>query len=307
MRRRRRPSRVWTWRGASTTLACTAASGADRSLLRATPTATLAAALSDELDALAAIFDHELLIERGAGGGGAVLRVSGRRGGAALTVLPDYAATPGAAPTVAVEGLRRGDAAAVVDAVAAVLTAARGEPCLFQMINTLRDAVGAGVEDDAAAALDAAAEAAAAAAAAAVISSAAAAPRYPVYHGPLVVERKSTFQAHVARVAGAGDVAAALAAVHASSPRIARATHNMFAFRYLTAAGGAVADNDDDGEDAAGGRLAALLELTGASGVLVVVSRWFGGVLLGPSRFAVICNVARAALADAGFCDVRRA
>jgi putative IMPACT (imprinted ancient) family translation regulator len=52
-------------------------------------------------------------------------------------------------------------------------------------------------------------------------------------------------------------------------------------------------DNDDDGEDAAGGRLAMLLDVRDEDGVMVVVSRWYGGILLGPRRFAVISNVAR--------------
>lgn len=52
-------------------------------------------------------------------------------------------------------------------------------------------------------------------------------------------------------------------------------------------------DNDDDGEDAAGSRLAHLLEMRKDDGVIVVVSRWYGGILLGPKRFAHITNVAR--------------
>lgn len=47
-------------------------------------------------------------------------------------------------------------------------------------------------------------------------------------------------------------------------------------------------DNDDDGEDAAGSRLSHLLEMCHENGVLVVVSRWYGGILLGPKRFAHI-------------------
>ena len=60
--------------------------------------------------------------------------------------------------------------------------------------------------------------------------------------------------------------------------------------------------NDDDGETTAGAKLAALLELTGAQNVLVVVSRWFGGVLLGPARFKYIANTARALLDETGRC-----
>lgn len=47
-----------------------------------------------------------------------------------------------------------------------------------------------------------------------------------------------------------------------------------------------VADNDDDGESGAGAKLAALLELMGANNVMIVVSRWYGGVHLGPDRCA---------------------
>jgi hypothetical protein len=57
-------------------------------------------------------------------------------------------------------------------------------------------------------------------------------------------------------------------------------------------------DNDDDGEDAAGSRLAHLLEMRNEDGVLIVVSRWFGGIHLGPKRFAHITNVARQLLSD---------
>jgi putative IMPACT (imprinted ancient) family translation regulator len=52
-------------------------------------------------------------------------------------------------------------------------------------------------------------------------------------------------------------------------------------------------NNDDDGEDGAGKRLAHLLEMRKEDGVLVVVSRWYGGIPLGPKRFAHITNVAR--------------
>jgi putative IMPACT (imprinted ancient) family translation regulator len=76
-------------------------------------------------------------------------------------------------------------------------------------------------------------------------------------------------------------------------------------------------DNDDDGEDAAGSRMAHLLDMRNETGVLgtfyieemvesmliiltertlfekVVCSRWYGGVKLGPKRFAHITNVCR--------------
>jgi putative IMPACT (imprinted ancient) family translation regulator len=55
-------------------------------------------------------------------------------------------------------------------------------------------------------------------------------------------------------------------------------------------------DNDDDGEDGAGKRLAQLLELRNEDGVLILVSRWYGGIQLGPKRFAHIASTAQALL-----------
>jgi len=52
-------------------------------------------------------------------------------------------------------------------------------------------------------------------------------------------------------------------------------------------------DCDDDGENAAGSRLAEILRLMEVSNIAVVVSRWFGGVLLGPDRFKYINQAAR--------------
>lgn len=68
----------------------------------------------------------------------------------------------------------------------------------------------------------------------------------------------------------------------------------------LTGAGG-WQDCDDDGEDAAGRRLLHLLQVVDARNVIVVVSRWFGGVLLGPARFTHINNAARALLQECGY------
>lgn len=64
-------------------------------------------------------------------------------------------------------------------------------------------------------------------------------------------------------------------------------------------------DYDDDGESAAGGRLLKLLALVGAENVAVVVSRWFGGVLLGPARFTHINNAARQLLDECGYVNAR--
>ncbi len=114
-------------------------------------------------------------------------------------------------------------------------------------------------------------------------------------HGePFTPPGNSTFQAHYACVASIGQVRWALREL-LQDKKVARAAHNIFAYRFVDSERGGVqiSDNDDDGEAAAGGRLAALLELMGARNVLVVVTRWFGGTLLGPARFKYITNAAR--------------
>ena len=68
--------------------------------------------------------------------------------------------------------------------------------------------------------------------------------------------------------------------------QVAAATHNILAYRIECGSGVWAQDADDDGEAAAGGRLLHLLQMADARNVAVVVTRWFGGVLLGPDRRA---------------------
>ncbi|KAL3916744.1 MAG: hypothetical protein SGPRY_006690, partial [Prymnesium sp.] len=118
-----------------------------------------------------------------------------------------------------------------------------------------------------------------------------------IHHGELFHPPRSgpaeNFQAHVAEVSSLAHVQWMLREL-LQDKRIARATHNMFAYRFWDEQLGAqVADNDDDGEASSGQKLASLLDLMGVNGVMVVVSRWFGGTLLGPARFKHIANTAR--------------
>lgn len=109
-----------------------------------------------------------------------------------------------------------------------------------------------------------------------------------------LTDRKSIFQGRAAPVTSLAEVKVVLAKLY-SNRKIARATHNIYAYRirrgqYFDQ------DNEDDGETAAGSRLAHLLTLMDAQNVLVVVTRWYGGVLLGSDRFKHINNVARVVL-----------
>jgi hypothetical protein len=127
-----------------------------------------------------------------------------------------------------------------------------------------------------------------------------------IVSGEPVTEKKSVFQAHLAfGITSHHQVNWAMRAL-LEVPKIARATHNISAYRFLdeSKGGGApvqVANNNDDGEDGAGVKLAQLIDIMKAQGVLVVVSRWYGGIHLGPDRFRIINNTARSLLADRGF------
>ncbi|OAA72260.1 impact family protein [Cordyceps fumosorosea ARSEF 2679] len=117
-----------------------------------------------------------------------------------------------------------------------------------------------------------------------------------------VVDAKSTFVAHVAAVASPAQARLYVAQLLAGDRRIRDATHNISAWRIRGAEGAATGyqDCDDDGEDAAGGRLLRLMQLMGLWDAMVVVTRWYGGVKLGPRRFAIINGVARDAFVKAG-------
>lgn len=247
--------------------------------------------LAEELAALLAIFPDELTVLPPPASGGATVQLLCGSASCTLNVPPAY---PHAPPTLELEGLRRGGASAVAASWRSLASSrAGGEPYLFQLLTALRELLQEHGSEVVAG------------------GSAGGAPALPPFplpppplrpyagpsiaRGPIVVERRSGFQAAVAQVLSREDVEAALAEV-LSDPRVARATHNCVAWRVRLPSGALAADNDDDGEEKMGARLAQLLEDMGADNVVLVVSRWFGGVLLGPSRFGVFANVGRSFL-----------
>lgn len=125
------------------------------------------------------------------------------------------------------------------------------------------------------------------------------------HSGEPITDRKSTFQAHLTRVQCAGSIQKAMAWL-LSDRKVQSATHNMLAYRIELETGGFLADSDDDGESAAGGRLLHLLNVVNAKNVLVVVSRWYGGTKLGPDRFKRIQTVARDLLMMHGYIQANK-
>jgi len=87
--------------------------------------------------------------------------------------------------------------------------------------------------------------------------------------------------------------------------KIARATHNIYAWRLSTLSESGkmvdLHDCEDDGENGAGSKLLHLITMMKANNLIVVVTRWYGGRHLGPDRFRHICNVARMCIQRSGF------
>lgn len=117
-----------------------------------------------------------------------------------------------------------------------------------------------------------------------------------------LTEKKSVFVARCARVTTKEEATSFLAHLLSTNKKVAAATHNIVAWRMRNPETGVtIQDCDDDGETAAGGRLLHLVQLMDVWDVVVVVTRWYGGVKLGPDRFRLINQVARSALVKGGF------
>ncbi|KAI9513362.1 ribosomal protein S5 domain 2-type protein [Russula earlei] len=112
-----------------------------------------------------------------------------------------------------------------------------------------------------------------------------------------IVDRKSAFVGRACRISTPEQVPLILAFLM-EDRRIAKAAHPIIS-AWRCQVGNY---NDDDGESAAGGRLAHLLQILD---VLVVVTRYFGGTLLGADRFKHINQAARDALELGGFVETK--
>lgn len=131
--------------------------------------------------------------------------------------------------------------------------------------------------------------------------------------GEVLTDRGSSFQGHVIKIT-AFDQVAKFTKILLSNNKIQKATHNIMAYRYNTkdiaikgkekepekekAKEKSLKSNiaegfDDDGEAGAGTRLLGILQKMKVYNILVVVSRWFGGTLLGNDRFKHINDTAK--------------
>ncbi|KAF2626568.1 UPF0029-domain-containing protein [Macroventuria anomochaeta] len=126
-------------------------------------------------------------------------------------------------------------------------------------------------------------------------------PEPPWIVGEPISEKKSVFLARVAPVSSPKQAKEYVAHLLATDKKAAKATHNMTSWRIKGPNDTVFQDCDDDGETAAGSRMLHLMQLMDVWNVMVVVTRWYGGVHLGPDRFRLINTAAREALVLGGF------
>ncbi len=114
-----------------------------------------------------------------------------------------------------------------------------------------------------------------------------------------LIKNKSIFIAHLCNVNNINDVNQMIKEIKCDK-KMSKATHNILAYRFKLN-NSFYADYDDDGETAAGKRLLKLLTLSNADNVCIIVSRFYGGIKLGPSRFKCINNCARMLLVQENY------
>ncbi|CDZ98224.1 Uncharacterized conserved protein [Phaffia rhodozyma] len=124
-----------------------------------------------------------------------------------------------------------------------------------------------------------------------------------IYTSEPIVDRKSVFIGRAVQITDPAHIPIILNYL-LEDKKISKAAHPIIhAYRLHGPGGSIIQDNDDDGETAAGGRIAHLLQILDVMDVLVVVSRWFGGTHLGADRFKHIGQAARDCLEVGGFLE----
>jgi len=113
-----------------------------------------------------------------------------------------------------------------------------------------------------------------------------------ISRGSPILDRRSKFLAYAAEVSSLEEAELVIRTLK-QEKKISIATHNIVSYRIKNPPHDF---RDDDGETGAGDALLTLLQKMRVNNVVVMVSRWSGGVRLGPDRFRHICNAAKTLL-----------
>ncbi|POS84055.1 hypothetical protein EPUL_003577, partial [Erysiphe pulchra] len=112
-----------------------------------------------------------------------------------------------------------------------------------------------------------------------------------------ITSKKSTFIARSRRISSLSDAKASYQQLLLENPSLREASHNISAWR-VRVGKNIIEDFNDDGETNGGQHLLHILREKNLDGVLLVVTRWYGGVLLGPDRWRLMSEVSRDCLSQ---------
>jgi hypothetical protein len=112
-----------------------------------------------------------------------------------------------------------------------------------------------------------------------------------------ITSKKSTFVARSITVTSSSEARSELQKLIASNPELRDASHNITAWR-VRGDHGVIGDSNDDGESGGGRHILGLMQADNVINALLVVTRWYGGIMLGPDRWRIMSQVSRDALSQ---------
>lgn len=120
---------------------------------------------------------------------------------------------------------------------------------------------------------------------------------------PSVSLKQSTFVARATAITDPSQRPKLLKSLFDAQPGLRSASHNVWAYRIRPSEKGMISNHPreashDDGESGAGDLLLRVLRETNTMDALVVMTRWYGGVMLGPDRWRLMRNVVTSALSE---------
>ncbi|CAK7202076.1 hypothetical protein SEUCBS139899_004796 [Sporothrix eucalyptigena] len=111
----------------------------------------------------------------------------------------------------------------------------------------------------------------------------------------------STFVARATTITEPGQRAGLIRSLMETQPGLLTATHNAWAYRVRGSGDyshNIRQDSYDDGETGCGDLMLRILQELGAVDTLVVLTRWFGGTMLGPDRWRLMRNCVTGVMAE---------
>ncbi|CAL3970890.1 unnamed protein product [Diplocarpon coronariae] len=112
-----------------------------------------------------------------------------------------------------------------------------------------------------------------------------------------ITSKQSTFVARSISISSTSEANSALQALLSGNQELRDASHNISAWR-VQGPHGIIEASNDDGESGGGRHILGLMQADNIVGVLLVVTRWYGGIMLGTDRWRIMSQVSREAISQ---------